>query len=1010
MSIKRKISAAFIVMSAALMAASYSARAQEDEGEGAQEEAVAATQPKLAIELGAPFCDNAVLQREMKLPVWGWSTPGTKVTVEFAGQTKTTTAGEDGKWMLELDPLKASFDPAEMVITESTGKTVTLKNILVGEVWMASGQSNMQYKVGGKGINTILLAKAFSEKVKEPVIREFEVTSVFAMLHPIEKATGSWKNGDYENYSAIAFAFAHKLYEELQVPVGILNCSFSQTSIQAWIPREGFATGEDEYTKAIYQKCLETDPTTAEHKAAWAAFYKSLEDQLQVNAERMKKGEAAREVDAKVPGNMSDNRDANWLFNGRMNPVVPYAIKGAIWNQGYANMGEGLPYYNNLHSLIRGWRMVWNKPELPVYFHQFYCPKNSNEPSIDSTSEMRLGTWLARDIPNAGMASQIDISGAIHYSNKTVPGQRLALHALKNQYPSTTLSSAKLRASSAGGLAKDIVADGPMFKSYEVKGGEVIVKFDCAEGGLVVADTAYNRSKAEGATGFADPKVIENGEPRVKLFWLAGEDRVWHPATFEIKGDEVIVKADAVKNPRGVSYASGGIGFQPCLYNKALLPMTPFIQYDNKMVTTATWPDEKLKIAGETIDPSTVGKLYEYRKMPLLSVQFRDNAVFQADKPVTIWGATRLYGEWLDRDEEGDCKVNFEFGDIKKTIPVEKGMAEWSVTLPAMKADGKAYTLKVNFTINGELVHERVATNIIFGDVWYVAAPAGAFKLPEVKPSGQIVRMIENQSNRDSCGTLSRFSICTSRTPLNRLAAYWKDANVDAATDKGKKAAAGPSLAGAIGHTIAAKTGRPVGIIFMQSKDRKGAENPPIKGWIPPSFLNQTPSLMEDYKTVGSAYPDNPYYVENVRRYIAEWKKYWGEYIPEMMRTKAVPDGKPWGSYPSSAPKAGDSKATQVYNVYVASFAPTALNGILFLSSEGMVAADGGANFGPEMSVLANALKAKFGSGDVPFIYTIPAKALTSKITEPKNIEGKSSAVEIGDWGELTKVIDALLK
>ena len=144
-------------------------------------------------------------------------------------------------------------------------------------------------------------------------------------------------------------------------------------------------------------------------------------------------------------------------------------------------MGEGLPYYNNLHSLVRGWRIVWDKPELPVYFHQFYSaamksPGNEvNRPSIEPSAEMRLGTWLARDIPNTGMASQIDISGAIHYQCKAVPGQRLALHALKNQYGK-----------------KDLVTDGPMFKSYKAEGDKVIVEFDHAAGGLVVAGTAYN--------------------------------------------------------------------------------------------------------------------------------------------------------------------------------------------------------------------------------------------------------------------------------------------------------------------------------------------------------------------------------------------------------------------------------------------------------------------------------------------------------------------------------------
>lgn len=930
-----------------------------------------------AIELGAPFCDNAVLQRKMKVPVWGWSKPGTKITVEFAGQKKTATAGKDGKWMLQLDELKASFEPAEMVISDNKGKKVALKNILVGEVWMASGQSNMQWKVQKSSSNQLKVEPIGEGKVAP--IREFEVTSVFAMLHPIEKATGAWKNGDYVNYSAIAFAFAHKLYGEINVPIGILNCSFSQTAIQAWVPRVGFRDGEDDYTKAIYRKVLETDPTTPEHKAAWSAFYKSMEDQIAENDALIQKGEEPKEISAKTPGNMSGNRDATWLFHGRLNPVIPYAIRGGIWNQGYANMGEGLPYYNNLHSMIRGWRIRWDNPELPVYFHQFYCPRQKgawdNSPSIGPTAEMRLGTWLARDIPNANMASQIDITGAIHYGSKAVPGQRLALHALLNQY------------------GKKVVADGPMFKSYKVKGDKLIVEFDHAKGGLVVAETGYNAiGREEDSTGFANPKVIEKGDDQVKLFYLAGEDRVWHPASMAIDGEKVILTSPAVKGPRGVSYASGGVGFQPNLYNRALLPMTPFIYFDNELVTSKTWPDEKLKVAGEVIDPDTVGKLYEYRKMPLLSTQFRDNAVFQAGMPVTIWGSA--IHDW-GYEARGKAVIKFSFAGTEKTIPVTPGMREWQVEVPPMKASADPKTLKVTFTIDGELAHERVSTNVVIGDVWFVAAPSMKLSIPTVKPSGRIVRMIQRQAKRSAFPRPSRYSVCVSTTPKNRFASYWKEAS---------------GLAGALGHSIAAKTGSPVGIIFMQNGVSKDGSNPELRNWIAPDFLNQSPSLMEDYKTVGSLYPGNPYYNANIRRHIADWKAYWGEYIPAMMVSKAVPDGASWGTYPSLTSSSGTSTATHNYNVLVHSFTPAALKGIVFLSSEAMVAQDQGGNFAAEMSALSNCWKAKFGSEDASFIYTMPGKALAPKITKPKKIKGKSSAVEITDWSEITKVIEQVAK
>ncbi|MBT8045159.1 MAG: hypothetical protein KJO79_09435, partial [Verrucomicrobiae bacterium] len=314
---------------------------------------------KPAIEMGAPFTDNAILQRDMPLPVWGWSNPGTKVTVEFAGQKKTATADKNGKWMLKLDPVKVNTKPQEMMVTESTGKKRTLENILVGEVWVASGQSNMQWIVSKCDVGRVLLAgineRVEAGKEKAPVIREAKITNYFAALHPIEHANAEWSEAGSDS-SAIAYAFAYKLHRELGVPIGILNCSFSQTAIQAWTPRCGYEGAEDAYTKALYQKTLETDPTTPEHKKAWGAFYQSIEDIIAENKLLVAQGKEPKEVSTKTPGNMHGNRDATWLFNARLNPMIPYAVRGAIWNQGYANMGEGLPYYNNLHSLVRGWR------------------------------------------------------------------------------------------------------------------------------------------------------------------------------------------------------------------------------------------------------------------------------------------------------------------------------------------------------------------------------------------------------------------------------------------------------------------------------------------------------------------------------------------------------------------------------------------------------------------------------------------------------------------------------
>lgn len=927
----------FICLVGALVLAPLAMQAQD----------AAAAQAKPAIALGAPFRDDAILQREMKVPVWGWSKPGTMVTVEFAGQKKSATTGEDGKWVMELDPLKASFEPATMVIQESgvsgqeAGKKVILNNLLVGEVWLASGQSNMQWPVS-KTTSKELTVEPRSDGVVP--IREFTVSSVTAQLHPIEKANGTWLSGGYGSYSAIAFAFAHKLYHELNVPIGILNGSFSETSIQSWTPRVGFRDGEDDRTKAIYQRILESDPATPEHQAAWERYYQELEDGIAENAARIARGEPAIAVTGRRPGNLNGNRDASWLFNGRINPLLPYAIRGAIWNQGYANMGDGLVYYNYLDNLIRGWRIVWDRPDLPVYFHQFYTPGGaaSPHPTVGGVSEMRLGTLMARDIPHTGMASQIDVAGGIHYNQKAVPGQRLALHALKNNYGKS-----------------ELVADGPIFKSYEVKGREMIVSFDHADGGLSVATTKPN--------GLINPEAVEKGESQVKLFYLADADRVWHPASLRIDGAKVVLTADGVDAPKGVSYAAGGIGWQPNLYNKARLPMSPFIYYDQKPVLAATWPDLPLKVKGLEPDLSAHGLSWIYRRMPLLSTQFRDNAVLQAGVPVTIWGGLGIgSGQGAKPEHEGEIVFRFAPSDAKadaifeKTIPVTLEMKEWQVTLPPLPAGDKTYTLDVAFKVDGEVVHERNITNMVFGDVFYVAAPPGRLAMPAVDQPKGIVRLMRRTSKRDRNQYGSRFSVAGSTSPGGRFASKWQDAD-------------NTGFGGTLGHQIAAKTGKPVGIILMQA----GSEAE-LKEWIPAEDLNLAPSLMPDYKDIMVLRPGNEHYDANVRRHIADWKTYWSENVTQMIATRSVPEGSGWGRYPSAA-GAVTSIAGRTYNVMTLSFTPASLKGIVFITSPSMKEKAGGA-FGEQMQALTNSWKAKF-TGD-PFFLVVDETETENRLVE----------------------------
>jgi len=243
------------------------------------------------------------------------------------------------------------------------------------------------------------------------------------------------------------------------------------------------------------------------------------------------------------------------------------------------------------------------------------------------------------------------------------------------------------------------------------------------------------------------------------------------------------------------------------------------------------------------------------------------------------------------------------------------------------------------------------------------------------------VRVMKRQAKRATHRMPSRYSVSVSMTPDNRFASRWEDAQ--------------GGLAGMLGHRIAEKSGRPVGIIFMQGAGEKEGADQPVKSWISADALNQAPSLMEDYKSVIAMFPGNGYYDANVKRYVAEWKKYWADYIPEMIATKKVPDGKAWGTYPAMASDSAQSEASQGYNVMVCSFTPASFKGIIFLSSPKMLEADQGATFGTELSVLANNWKAKFGCPDPYFFYTIPSKELAPKVTKPDGIKGKSMGYEM---------------
>ena len=325
--------------------------------------------------------------------------------------------------------------------------------------------------------------------------------------------------------------------------------------------------------------------------------------------------------------------------------------------------------------------------------------------------------------------------------------------------------------------------------------------------------------------------------------------------------------------------------------------------------------------------------------------------------------------------------------------------------MPALPASTEPKTMRVKLLIDGKTAIDRVCKNILIGDLWYIASPSLDKKQPPFvfDPSGQTVRTMTRKSKRSSSTSPARYMISTSTDPNNEYASTWDDSTNDFAMSiaDGAQPHGGNSVASAIGHRLAKQSGRPTGVIHMTSK-----EPVQLNSWMKIEHLKDAPSLMADYENLAQMQPGHKLYDTNVRRYIGEWKKYWGEFIPEMIATRAVPNGESWGAYPNLAANV-TSKATQTHNVCVYSFIPNSFKGIIFLSAREMLKDDQGKNFGPELTALANGWIGDFG-GKTKFLYTLPNAKLAPAITAPQGIKGESQAIEISDWKDLSPILEAV--
>lgn len=480
------------------------------------------------LRLAVVFSDHMVLQRDKAVPVWGWADPGEMILVEFGGQMQSAAADADGKWQVKLDPMEASAEPRELrVQSDKPDRKVSVSDVLVGEVWLGSGQSNMAM--------TVNRAKDFETEqaaAKYPLIRMFKEESTASATVQAD-SKGKWTVCSPETiagYSATLYFFGRELHRELNVPVGLINSSVGGTPIESWIAEESQA-------KIPELK----DLVEAQAKAAATIDEATLKANYEKQLARWKaQAEKAKKDGTKAPRRPTDplesirrKGNSGGLFNGKIASLIPYAIRGIVWYQGEANSapGKGTYYQYQLPLLVNDWRARWGE-ELPFAWVQL--PNFGREG--EGWSLVREAMLKTRSLPKTGMAITVDIGETkdIHPKNKQDVGHRLAMWALGDVYDKPVSATS-----------------GPLPAGHEVSGNSIIVTFLYADRGL----------------------VAKGGE--LKGFVIAGEDQQWMPAEARIVGKTVVVSNTQVSKPVAVRYAWSA---DPnCnLFNEAGLPASPF--------------------------------------------------------------------------------------------------------------------------------------------------------------------------------------------------------------------------------------------------------------------------------------------------------------------------------------------------------------------------------------------------------------------------------------------------
>ncbi len=488
---------------------------------------VSAAPSQADVRLPAVIGDNMVLQGGGRVSFWGWADPNEEVEIRMSWSDAVAQiqAEEDGTWDLRM-PAPEFGGPYEM--TFKGKNTIELKNILVGEVWVCSGQSNMQWTVQNSANAEQEIAAA-----RYPKIRLFSVARKVADS-PQPDCEGQWVECSPETipgFSAVAYFFGRRLHKDLDSPVGLIHTSWGGTPAEAWTSAETLKDNpEFEPILKRYEQAVANYPQ---------ALVKYREDvqKWEEDAEKAKAEGARAPQRPRAPFGPGHPHSPSGLYNAMIAPLIPYTIKGAIWYQGESNASRAYQYRSLFPAMIKSWWENWGEGDFPFLFVQLAnFMKVEEDPGESAWAELREAQTMTLDLPNTGMAVIIDIGEAddIHPKNKQDVGNRLALWALAKAY------------------FKDVVYSGPLYSFMNVRGDEIVLHFQHIDGGLVA-----------------------KGDGPLKGFAIAGEDRKFVWADAKIEGETVVVRSDQVAKPVAVRYAWAN---NPVcnLYNEAGLPASPF--------------------------------------------------------------------------------------------------------------------------------------------------------------------------------------------------------------------------------------------------------------------------------------------------------------------------------------------------------------------------------------------------------------------------------------------------